>query len=83
MSADQHLDTETVVYVRLLNEGTDVWRPTRATPLPDGTYRIRRPDDYDPDNETWEFPPLTRVRCTAKRFADGDEALVAIAVAKK
>jgi len=36
----QDTDTEAVVYVRLLDEGTDVWRPVRATALPDGTFRL-------------------------------------------
>jgi hypothetical protein len=57
MSADQGLNTETVVYVRLLDEGTEVWRPTRAAPLPDGTFEIAEPEGYDPELETWEFPP--------------------------
>jgi hypothetical protein len=34
MSVRQDSDTEVVVYVRLLDEGTDVWRPARAINLP-------------------------------------------------
>jgi hypothetical protein len=34
MSVHQGADTEAVVYVRLLDEGTDVWRPVRATAFP-------------------------------------------------
>jgi hypothetical protein len=30
MSAHRDTDTEAMVYVRLLDEGTDVWRPVRA-----------------------------------------------------
>jgi hypothetical protein len=75
----QDTDTEVVVYVRLLDEGTDVWRPVRATALPDGTFRFQEPSGYDPDAETWEFPPLTKVRCATKKFMDGDEGLVAVA----
>src|SRR5271165_5317588 len=40
MSVHQDTDTEAVVYVRLLDEGTDVWRPARATALPDGTFQL-------------------------------------------
>jgi hypothetical protein len=79
MSVHQGTDTEAVVYVRLLHEGTDVWRPVRATALPDGTFRLLEPDGYDPNAETWEFPPSTRVRCVPRKFADGDEGLVAVA----
>jgi hypothetical protein len=79
MSGHRDTDTEVVVYVRLQDEGTDVWRPVRATALPDGTFRLLEPEGYDPDAETWEFPPLTKVRCAAKKFTDGDEGLVAVA----
>ncbi len=50
MSVHQDTDTEVVVYVRLLDEGTDVWRPVHASALPDGTFRLREPDGYDPDS---------------------------------
>ena len=79
MSADQDTDTKAVVYVRLLDEGTDVWRPVRATALPDGTFRLLKPNGYDPSAETWEFPPSTKVRCVTRKFADGGEGLVAVA----
>ena len=79
MSAPEDIDTEAVVYVQLLDEGTDVWRPVRATALPDGTFRLLEPDGYDPNAETWEFPPSTKVRCVTRKFSDGDEGLVAVA----
>jgi len=72
-------DTEAVVYVRLLDEGTDVWRPVHAMALPDGTFRLLEPNGYDPIAETWEFPPLTKVRCVTRKFTDGGEGLVAVA----
>lgn len=79
MSVHQDTDTEIVVYVRLLDEGTDVWRPVCATALPDGTFRLREPNGYDPSAETWEFPPTTKVRCVRRTFTEGDEGLVAVA----
>jgi hypothetical protein len=51
--------------VRLLDEGTDVWQPIRATALPDGTFRLLESDGCDPNAETWEFPH--RRRCAALR----------------
>src|ERR1700730_11871856 len=62
MSAHRDTDTDVVVYVRLLDEGTDVWRPVRATALPDGTFRLLEPEGYDPNAQRGEFPPLTKVR---------------------
>ncbi len=82
MSAPQDTNTDVVVYVRLLEEGTDVWRPVRATALPDGTFKLAEPDGYDPDAEIWEFPPHARVRCAARKFADGDQGLVVVATAE-
>jgi hypothetical protein len=79
MSAHQTTDTETIVFVRLLDEGTDVWCPVGATALPDGTFELRETDAYDPEIELWEFPPHPRVRCAEKRFADGETGLVAVA----
>ncbi len=82
MLAPQDTNTEVVVYVRLMDEGTDVWRPVPANALPDGTFKLTEPDGYDRDTETWEFPPHARVRCVSKKFADGDKALVAVAQAE-
>jgi len=82
MSAHQDTDTDVVVYVRLLDEATDVWRPVPATALPDGTFRLLKPDGYDPNAETWEFPPSMKVHCITRKFADGDEGLVAVARAE-
>ena len=79
MSVPQDTDTEAVVYVRLLDEGTDVWRPARATALPDRTFRLLEPEGYNPNAERWEFPPSTKVRCVTRTFTDGDEGLVAVA----
>jgi hypothetical protein len=79
MSVHQDTDTEAAIYVRLLDEGTDVWRPVRAAALPGGTFQLLEPDGYDPIAERWEFPPSTKVRCATRRFTDGGEDLVAVA----
>jgi hypothetical protein len=51
--------TETV-YVELLDEGVDVWRPVQAQVEGDGVYRL---PDSAPADETWAFPAGSRVRC--------------------
>jgi hypothetical protein len=53
----------TTVFVKLLDEGVDVWRPVEATPLGDGRYRLVQPDEYDPATESWEFAPGSVVEC--------------------
>ena len=82
MSAPPDTNTEVIVYVRLLDEGTGVWRLVPAADLPDGAFKLAEPDVYDRDTETWEFPPHARVRCVSEKFADGDKALVAVAQAE-
>ena len=50
------------VYVRLLNEGTDVYRPVEAVVLEESVVRLVAPPDYDPADEEWEFEPGSVVR---------------------
>ena len=45
------------LYVRLLNEGTEAFRPTRALKLGGGLFRLVASPDYDPAHETWEHAP--------------------------
>ena len=60
------------VYVPLLYEGTDVWRPAPARKVSDSVYEILRPPQYDPDDEKWEFPPGSVVQCAPRRTSDGE-----------
>ena len=55
------------IYVRLLEEGTEVFRPTEALTLENGLFRVLATTDYDPENEKWEFPPESIVRCTTRQ----------------
>ena len=56
MLADQDLNTSYTIYVRLLDEGVDVWRPVLAFALGDMRFEIA-PADIDREIETWEFWP--------------------------
>jgi hypothetical protein len=56
MSAATASSTETVtIFVRLLHEGTDVWRPVPARRLSEATYRLG--DSPIPADEAWSFQP--------------------------
>ncbi len=66
----------TTIYVALLGEGTDVWRPVTAQVRSDGLYVIASTNP-SPDDEQWEFSTGTVVRCEARRLS-GDEVLVAV-----
>lgn len=70
----------TTVYVRLLDEGTDVFRPTEAEHAAEGVFRLLPTPDYDPDDEHWEFLPGALVRCQIMRL-HGGERLVVVAFA--
>ena len=81
MSAVMGSSTDTaVVLVRLLEEGTDVWRPVAARHVGGSIYRLGSeliPDDLD---EVWAFQPgdmvVAETRVGAGRPSD---ALFAVA----
>jgi hypothetical protein len=62
--------TETI-YIPLLDEGVEVQRPARAYRRADGAYIVLRPVDYDPEAESWAFPPGSTVICEARQTAEG------------
>ena len=71
------MSTDTIeLYVPLLNEGTDVLRPTTGVFVAPDIVRIEAPADYDPETEEWEFPPGSEVRCVAE-LRGGRQILVA------
>jgi hypothetical protein len=78
MSAGLDSFTKVTVYVRLLEEGTSVWRPTEAVQLANGLYELLPTPDYDPEDEKWEFPPGSIVR-VEKRQGSVGEHLLAVA----
>ena len=70
------LKSETVVYVSLLNEGVEVWRPARAVPLNSEVFLLS-PDQEVPKEEEWQFIPGQVVICKRRQLEDGP-ALVAV-----
>jgi hypothetical protein len=75
MSADEQIET---VFVRLLDEGTDVVRPTSVLPLGDGSFQLLPTSDYDPEIETWEFLPGSKVQLE-RTARNGGPILLAVA----
>lgn len=51
------------IYVRLLHEGTDVWRPTQGRRVGPMTYEVLPAPGNAPQGETWEFTPGRIVKC--------------------
>lgn len=65
----------TTIYVALMNEGIDVWRPVEARRIAPDAFLILD-QDYDPQVETWQFQPGTTVRCRKER-RNGRQILIA------
>jgi hypothetical protein len=68
------MDEPCVVYVALLGEGTEVWRPVAAEQVGPDLFRLLGPA---PEGESWEFGPGAVVRCRERAFAGGARGLVA------
>lgn len=65
------------VYVRLLGEGTEVFRPVPATMTSASTCILGGAEFYDPEDEQWEWLPGTLVKVEARNL-EGAQVLVAI-----
>ncbi len=63
------------IFIYLLNEGADVWRPVKAEIIDDGKYKIL--DENSEVDEDWQFKPGDIVLCKEKIFSDGVKGLVA------
>lgn len=66
----------TTIFVRLQDEGIDVWRPveSQATSMP-GVYILDGRDEQA--EEIWQFAPGSRVEVEEK-LLEGDFVLVAV-----
>jgi hypothetical protein len=73
------MQTKTI-YVPLLNEGTDVWRPVTAEPIGRAIYRIVS-ESPDPDNEEWVYVTGQEVAVEEHVFPGGECGLVAVGAA--
>ena len=79
MSAATASSTDPVtVFVRLLHEGTDVWRPVQARRVSSVTYRLA--ETPAPADETWSFPPGQTIVAETRDHGAGP-ILVAVALA--
>ncbi len=64
------MSKEMKIFVRLLNEDVDVWRPVLARHTHDNCYLIVD-QAYDEEAETWEFGPGSAVICEPLSTAEG------------
>ena len=59
------------IYVRLLGEGTEVYRPVPAKRLYASVFLIEGKDIHDPEDEEWEFLPGARVFAVTRNLGGG------------
>ena len=69
--------TSETIYVYLVGEGTDVWRPTRGRRVAPMTFELLPTPGYGLAGEKWQFVPGTVVQCE-ERVLSGDRVLVAV-----
>ena len=58
------------IYVFLIGEKVDVWRPVKAEKIQEGIYRILE-QPYNRDVERWEFEPGDTVICEYVNSEEG------------
>ena len=63
---------EEIIYVQLLNEGTQVWRPMWAEKLEENIYRVKTSVDYGQIDEELEFKPNEIVICEKRELSEGN-----------
>ena len=67
----------TTIYMPLLNEGTDAWRPVEAVKITELGYMVT--ENPQPD-EQWAFQPGHILRCEERQLR-GESHLIAVAKA--
>jgi len=78
-SADDDMNRKTEIYMCLLDEGTDVWRPVQALDLGNDLFRIVS-ENPDPEDEHWQFSTGDMVRCKSRFLADSKVHMCLVAV---
>jgi hypothetical protein len=64
-------DVVVTIYVELLEEGVQVWRPVSAIHEFGSVYRLPQILAHNMTGEVWAFPPGSLVHCEMRDFIDG------------
>ncbi|KAA3613517.1 MAG: hypothetical protein DWQ01_03055 [Planctomycetota bacterium] len=70
------MSTLVQIYVRLLDEAVDVWRPVQAKFVSGDVFYLVE-QEYDRDIESWEFEPGDHVLCKFIRLSENGEIIFA------
>jgi len=71
-----------IIYIPLLDEGTEVIRPTYGELITDNIFRVLPTSGYNPEDEDWEFPPGSLVICEVEEW-EGKQILIARQIMSK
>ena len=71
-------ETPIQIFIRLLDEPVDAWRPVQAIEMGVGHYRIVSERSFEPADEHWEFTTGDIVRVRERDFGDNRVELVAV-----
>jgi hypothetical protein len=69
MTAEGDPGSADIVYVLLLDEGSDAWRPVPAKHLRDDVYLLVGPQADE--DEVWQFPAGSEVRVEVRQLSLG------------
>jgi hypothetical protein len=71
------MDNIVQIYIKLLGEKLEVWRPVEALKMGNDTYKIISPNP-EPKIEKWQFKRGDLVQCEDKVFSDGTKGVIAV-----
>jgi hypothetical protein len=60
------MDLSVTIYMALLDEGVEVWRPVGAEQVGPDLFVVAGPV---PDEEEWAYPPGSLVRCEPRQLS--------------
>lgn len=63
------------IYIPLLNDETQSWRPVEAERVGTNTYRVVA---FKPEDEEWPVTTNDIVQCKLQKFSDGTQGLAVI-----
>lgn len=79
MSEVTDSNTNAVIHVRLLGEGTEVFRPVAGQEIAPGEFKLLAAIGSEALDEEWEFPMGSVVRCNEQERSGG-KLLMAVAL---
>ena len=63
--------------IKLLNEGTIVYKPVMSTLIKSNIYQIDKENEYDSEDEKWEFLP-GEIVFVEEKIIDNKKLIIAI-----